>query len=61
VTDGRLLLVTQLGPGGEMTLTAYGADDGRKRWQTKLADDLWLTVVDGRLYGWTGQGIIAFG
>lgn len=61
VTDGRLVLLTQSDPAGGFLLAAYGLDDGRKRWTTEIADDLYLTSIDGGLFGWSERGLVALG
>ncbi len=62
VTDGRLALVTELDGDRGITLGAYGLDDGRRRWRADLGDDVAvLTVLAGRLFGWTGEQLVALG
>jgi len=61
-TDGRVVLLTRPRPDGGSTLSAYGLDDGRLRWETELRrDNLWLIGVGGRLYGLLDQGLAALG
>jgi outer membrane protein assembly factor BamB len=60
VTDGRVVLLLgqdQVGDVGHSAtlLGAYGLDDGRLRWKTTIPNGLFLSVVDGRLYGSSGQ------
>ena len=61
VTDGRVALVTQSGPAGGTVFTAYGLDDGAPRWTTSIPDDVFPNAVGGRLYGISGQQIVALG
>lgn len=60
-SDGRLVLRTQSAPGRGVVLAAYGLDDGRLSWELDIADDLRLFSVGGRLYGRSGQGLVALG
>jgi outer membrane protein assembly factor BamB len=60
VTDGRLVLVTQLDGDRGLVLGAYGLDDGRLRWTSDIADDVAVLTVFGRqLFGWTGEHLVA--
>jgi outer membrane protein assembly factor BamB len=60
VTDGRLAVVTQLDGELGVVLAAYGLDDGRLRWTSDIDDDVaLLTVVGRRLFGWTGEHLVA--
>ncbi len=62
VSDGRLVLLIEpaAGPGAE--LVAYGLDDGRLRWKSRLPEDLYLFAIDGRLFGWSENGtVVALG
>jgi outer membrane protein assembly factor BamB len=60
VTDGRLVLVTQLDGDRGLVLGAYGLDDGRLRWTSDIADDVAVLLVFGRqLFGWTGEHLVA--
>ena len=61
VTDGLVALLTQREPAGDVNLTAFGLDDGARRWQTPLTSELWLSAINGQLYGWPGQGVVALG
>ena len=60
-SDGRLVLRTQAAPGRGVVFAAYGLDDGRLRWELDIADDLRLFSINGRLYGRSGQGLVALG
>ena len=60
-SDGRLALRTQGAPGRGVVLAAYGLDDGRLRWESDIADDLRLFSINGRLYGRSGEGLVALG
>lgn len=42
-------------------LAAYGLDDGRERWTVPVDQSLYLTTVEGRLFGWSQDGYVAFG
>ncbi|MGV8965820.1 MAG: PQQ-binding-like beta-propeller repeat protein [Cellulomonas sp.] len=59
-TDGRLVLLTRPDGGGQV-LAAYGLDDGRERWTVPVDQSLYLTPVEGRLFGWSQNGYVAFG
>jgi outer membrane protein assembly factor BamB len=60
VSDGRLVVVTQLDGDRGLVLGAYGLDDGRLRWSVDVADDVAvLTVLGGQLFGWTGEQLVA--
>jgi outer membrane protein assembly factor BamB len=60
VTDGRLVVVSQLDGDRGLVLGAYGLDDGRLRWTADVADDIAvLTVVGRQLFGWTGEQLVA--
>ncbi|WP_146905562.1 outer membrane protein assembly factor BamB family protein [Cellulomonas aerilata] len=60
VTDGRLVVVTQLDGDRGLVLGAYGLDDGRLRWTADLADDIAALTVAGRqLFGWSPERLVA--
>jgi len=61
VTDGRLVLLAQPTESGDTVLTAYGVDDGRRRWHTRIAGSQWLFVSGGRLYGASDRKLVALG
>jgi outer membrane protein assembly factor BamB len=61
-TDGRLVVRTERDAERGTVLVGRGLDDGRVRWTTDVADDLQQIVsADGRLYGLTPDGMVAFG
>jgi outer membrane protein assembly factor BamB len=60
VTDGRVVVVTELDGDRGLVLGAYGLDDGRPRWTSDIADDVAQLAVFGRqLFGWTGEQLVA--
>jgi hypothetical protein len=62
LTDGRRAVVTHLDPDDGVVLSAYGLEDGRERWTADLADDVSaVTAFGGRLFGWTGEQLVALG
>jgi outer membrane protein assembly factor BamB len=61
ITDGRLVLRAER-VDDDVVVTARGVDDGRVRWRGDLPDDVQhLFVVDGRLLGYTPDGLVALG
>ena len=60
-SDGQVVLRVQANPSEGLVLVAYSLDDGSLAWRTHLPDDSTLTVVAGRLYGSSAQGIVALG
>jgi len=61
VSDGRLVLVARAAPHGGTVITAYGLDDGRRRWNAVLPDRLDLVTLAGTLYGRSAQLLVALG
>jgi outer membrane protein assembly factor BamB len=62
LTDGLRVLRMEDDPRRGIVVTARGVDDGVLRWQTDVSDDLrHLFVLEGRLMGFSREGIVAFG
>lgn len=63
LTDGRLVLVsrTKSATGAGAVITAYDLADGRQRWEVPIGEEQWLVEIDGRVFGLSGPGLVAYG
>ncbi|MGV8978484.1 MAG: PQQ-binding-like beta-propeller repeat protein [Cellulomonas sp.] len=63
LTDGRVILVSRTGstPGARAVIAAYDLADGRQRWEVPTGGEQWLVELDGRVFGMSGRGLVAYG
>ena len=63
LTDGRLVLVsrTKSTSGAGTVIAAYDLADGRQRWEVPIGEEQWLVEIDGRVFGLSGPGLVAYG